>query len=158
MVFGGTKENTAGCTYYVVMIRSEEPLDYVYLNLQFPAKINNYKLGFPQEAHTAAAGPMAVEAWEAGKDAQGQCVIIQAAINNSADVQSSAVGHMLAIRASKLLAQTEIMGMIATTEGQSNIKPVPPSVHTEGAYEYLKLGQTVRRRLDVSDMGMADLK
>ena len=64
----------------------------------------------------------------------------------------------MAIHASKLPPQSEIVGMIATTEGDSAVKPVPKDVYSEGAYEYLKLGQTVRKILSVVDMGVSDAK
>lgn len=154
----GTTANTAGCVYYTFTVSSDQPIEYVYLKSQFPSKIINYKVGLPQEAHTATAGRVALQAWEAGKDAKGDCTIVQAAVNNSADVQASAAGNMIAIHASKLPAQTNIMGMIATTEGESSVRPAPANVYTEGAYEYLKLGQTVRKVLRVSNTGTTDAK
>jgi hypothetical protein len=154
----GTTAKTAGCVYYMFAVSSDQPIEYIYLKSQFPGKINNYKVGLPQEAQMATAGRMAMQAWEAGKDARGDCTIVQAAVNNSAEVQASAAGNMIAIHASKLPAQTLIVGMIATTEGESSVRPAPGTLYTEGAYEYLKLGQTVRRALRVSDTGTTEAK
>jgi hypothetical protein len=154
----GTTANTSGCVYYVFTVSSDEPIEYTYLKLQFPGKINNFKVGLPQEAQTATTGKVAMQVWEAGKDANGACTIVQAAINNSADVQASAAGNMIAIHASKLPSRTNIMGMIATTEDESSVKPIPTDIYTEGAYEYLKLGQTVRKALSVSNTGITDAK
>jgi hypothetical protein len=154
----GTTPNTTGCVYYTFVISCDQPIEYTYLKLQFPGKINNFRVGLPQEAQTATAGKVAMQVWEAGKDASGACTIVQAAINNSADVQASAAGNMIAIHASKLPLRTNVMGMIATTEGESSVKPISVGVYTEGAYEYLKLGQTVRKTLSVSNTGITDAK
>jgi hypothetical protein len=152
----GDTENTAGCLYYVIIVTIEQAVDYIYLKAQFPDKINNYKVGLPQESQTADVGRVAAQGWEAGKDLNGNCTIVQAAINNSADVQTSIASNMISIHASKLPPQTNIMGMVATTEGKSTISPRPGSVYTEAEYEYLKLGLTVRRRLRVSVEGIAN--
>lgn len=154
----GTTAKTSGCIYYVFTVSSDEPIEYAYLKLQFPGKINNFKVGLPQEAQTVAAGKTAMQVWEAGKDTNGACTIVQAAINNSADVQASAAGNMIAIHTSKVPSRTSIMGMAATTEGESTVKPIPAGIYAEGAYEYLKLGQTVRKALSVSDTGITDAK
>jgi len=152
----GDTENTVGCLYYVIIITIEQPVDYIYLKAQFPDNINNYKVGLPQESQTPATGRVQLQAWEAGRDQNGNCTIVQAAINNSADVQTSTAGNMISIHASELPPQTNIMGMVATTEGKSTISPRPASVYTEGEYKYLKLGLTVRRRLRVSLEGIAN--
>jgi hypothetical protein len=152
----GNTENTAGCLYYVIAVTIEQPVDYIYLKAQFPDKINNYKVGLPQESQTPATGRVFLQAWEAGKDENGNCTIVQAAINNSADVQTSTAGNMISIHASELPPQTNIMGMVATTEGKSTISPRPESVYTEAEYKYLKLGLTVRRRLHVSIQGIVN--
>ena len=153
--FRGTTEKTAGCFYYMIMVVIDAPIEYVYLKSQFPGRINNYKVGLPQEEQTPK-GRMAMQAWEAAKDAQGNCTIVQAAVNSSADVGASAAGKMIAIHASKLPPKTLIMGFIATTEEQSSLKRVP--IYTEGAYEYMKLGQLVRKLLSISDKGTIDVK
>jgi len=152
----GTTPNTSGCIYYTLVVTTHQPIEYVYLKTQFPGKISNFKVGFPQEAQTGTAGRVAMQAWEAGKDANGDCTIVQAAVNNTADVQASAAGNMIAIHASKLPSQASIVGMVATTEGVSSVRPVPIGVFTEGEYEYVRLGQTVRKALPISNTSVTD--
>lgn len=153
-----TTPNTSGCVYYNLMVTNDLPIEYVYLKTQFSGKVGNFKVGFPLEAQTSMAGRVAMQAWEAGKDANGNCTIVQAAVNNTADVQASAAGNMITIHASKLPSKTSIMGMVATAEGGSSVKPAPTVIFTEGEYEYVKLGQTVRKALLVSNTGVTDTK
>jgi hypothetical protein len=49
------------------------------------------------------------------------------------------------------------MGMVATDEKKSSMKP-SPKAYTEGSYEYIKLGQTVRKPLVISDAGVTQAK
>jgi len=152
-----TAGNAAGCTAYMFSFNTDEPVEYFYAKLQFPTTINNYKVGFPSEAETGTAGRVSMQAWEFGRDAVGRCVVVQAAVSNEVDVQSSPAGNMIAIHASKLPPKAMIMGMIAVSDSESNVKP-PPGTYTEGGYEYLKLGQTVRKALIIENKGISDTK
>jgi hypothetical protein len=152
-----TSGNAAGCTAYMFAFNTDDPVEYFYVKLQFPTTINNYKVGFPSEAETATTGRTGMQVWEVGRDAGGHCVVVQAAVNNEVDVQSSAAGNMIAVHASKLPPNAMIMGMIAVSDSESNIKP-SPGIYTEGAYEYLKLGQTVRKPLIIRNTGVSDAK
>jgi hypothetical protein len=149
--------NMVGCTYYLFSISTDEPTEYIYAKFQFPDSINNFKVGFPQEAETADAKRLTMQIWELGKDAKGDCTVVKAAINNDADVQASAAGNMIAVHSSKLPPNTTIVGMVATTNQKSSVTPIPKT-YTEGAYEYLKLGQTVRRVMTIRDEGTTDTK
>jgi hypothetical protein len=151
-----TSGNAAGCTFYMFTISSDEPTEYIYAKFQFPTSINNFKVGFPQEAETMDANRVSMQLWEGGKDAKGECTVVQAAINNETDVQASAAGNMIAVHSSKLPPKTIIMGMVATSE-HSAVTPAP-KLYTEGAYEYLKLGQPVRKVLAILDGGITDAK
>jgi hypothetical protein len=147
----GDSENILGCLYYVITIRTTQPIDYIYLKAQFPDKINEFKVGLPQDAQMERLGRIAMQAWEMGKDSNGNCTIVQAAITNISDVQTAAAGNMISIHASKLSSETTIVGTVATTEGTSTITPRPERIYTEAEYEYVKLGLTVRRPLHVSE-------
>jgi hypothetical protein len=83
-----------------------------------------------------------------GKEEQGECVIKPPANINLGSVQAYSAGNMITIQASKLSRETTIMGMIATNEKTSSINP-KPKLFTEGEYEYIKLGQTVKKPLKV---------
>jgi hypothetical protein len=182
----GTDGNAVGCTYYTLLLSAAEPIEYMYAKFQFPTKINNSKVGWGQESDLRAGpskrhlplpndpiagdmiivpimtpraeGQMSWQVWEAGKNVKGECDIIQAAVNRNEGVQASHAGNMLAIHASKIAGTSFIIGMVATTNGQSSIEPAPPKVSAEGAYEYIKLGQTVRKPLIVTDGGVSDAK
>ena len=149
--------NAAGCTAYMFTVQTDGPVEYVYAKLQFPSQINNFKVGFPQEAETTNAGRMDMQVWEVGRDAKGECTIVQAAVNNDTDVQASSSGNMIAVHASKLPPKALIMGMVATSDSKSSVTPAP-EIYKEGAYEYLKLGQTVRKALPISDLGVTEAK
>jgi hypothetical protein len=155
--FRGTTLNTSGCIYYSLALNIDRPIEYTYLKIQFPGKINNFKVGFPQESQMLS-GKTAMQVYEAGKDVNGSCTIVQAAINNSEDIQASAAGNMLSVHSSKLPAQTFIIGMVSTTEGESSVNPIPASIYTEGEYEYLKLGQTVRKPMKIVITGITNIK
>jgi hypothetical protein len=150
--------NGIGCTYYTLMLVADDPIDYVYMEVQFPTQIENFIVGYPVEAETSGAGRIAMQAWEGGKNAKGECAVIQAAVNNTADVQSAAAGNMISVHASKLPPKTKIFGMVATTNNKSSVKPAPTKMYTEGAYEYVKVGQTVRKPLKIIDQGITDAK
>jgi hypothetical protein len=96
------------------------------------------------------------QGYDAGKDADGHCTIRHAFYDDTSDVQASAAGNMIAVHASKLPANGVFMLAIATTEAESSVNPAPASTYTEGAYEYLKLGRTVRKSLRVLDKGTID--
>jgi hypothetical protein len=91
------------------------------------------------------------------KDAEGRCSVIRSVVNNDAGVQAYAAGNVIAINASKLPSKTTLMGMVATTDQESTVK-LAPKIYTEGAYEYVKLGQPVRKSLLITDKGVTDAK
>jgi hypothetical protein len=150
--------NGIGCTYYTLMLVTDDPIDHVYVKVQFPTQIENIIVGLPVEAKTSGTGRIAMQAWEGGKNAKGECAVIQAAVNNNADVQSSAAGNMISVHASKLPPETRIFGMVATTNNKSSVKPAPTKLYTEGAYEYVMVGQTIRKPLRIIDRGITDAK
>lgn len=149
--------NAAGCTFYTFTVTADDPIEFAYAKMQFPTRIVSFKVGFPMEAETKDAGRMQMQVFEGGRDAQGQCTVVQSAINNDADVQSSASGNMIAFHASKLPAKAMIIGMVALSDHESSVTHAPKT-YTEGAYEYIALGQTVRKPLTISDGGISDAK
>jgi hypothetical protein len=149
----GNTAGSTGCLYYLITIRTQEPIEYIYLKAQFPDKINNYKVGLPPEYQMPDGRRVAAQIGELGKDPNGNCAVVPAS-NDTGDVQASAAANMLSLHASKLPPKTTIMGMVATTEGKSTISPRLGGVYPEGQYEYLKLGYTVPRQLRVSISGV----
>jgi hypothetical protein len=149
--------NAAGCIFYMFTVTVDDPIEYVYAKVQFPTQIDNFKVGFPLEAETQDHARMQMQAFEGGRNAKGECSVVQAAISNDADVQASAAGNMIVVHASKLPSKAAIVGMVATSDQHSSLSPAP-KIYTEGAYEYMALGQTVRKSLLILDGGISDAK
>ena len=119
---------------------TDDAIDDVYMKIQFPTPVQDFHISLPMEAETTAAGRVGMQVWESGRNAQGQCAVIQAAVNNNTEVQSAVVGNMISVHASKLPPKTRIMGMAAMTDNKSNSNFIQ---FTEGAYEYALVGQNV---------------
>jgi hypothetical protein len=149
--------NAAGCTSYMFTLSSDEPIDFASLRLQFPTQITNYRVGYPMENETSNAGPVGMQAWEIGRNEKGECAVVQAAINNSIDVQVAAAGNQLVFHGSKLSAKALIWGMVATSEDKSSVTPAP-NFSGKGEYEYYKLGQPVRGVVKITNVGVFDAK
>ncbi len=138
-----------GCTLYQTFLTTNEPIEYVYLKVQFPEKITGYKVGFMHEIETAKKGRTNVAEYSMRRNDKGECYIPEAAITPEG-VQYSVNGNMLKIQHSKLIPKTSITAIIATTHGDS----APLEMYTEGAYEYTKLGQIVRKQLQIKNDGV----
>jgi hypothetical protein len=151
---GGTAE---GCTFYVLQFHTVQQLEYVYLRVQFPKRIINYKVGWPQDAQTVTGHRRSAQSWRLAQNATGQCSVEGAGTDNTVDIQIAASGNMISISSSKLSPKSSIMGVVATSETQSSINPAP-RLYTEGAYEYTKLGSIVRKQLTIQDKGITETK
>lgn len=121
----------------------------MYVKLQFANPITSFTVGFPQETVMTGGNREHQFSWEKGWSPNGECVVSNATIDKTPDVQSSASGNMIGIHTSKLQVATRIVGLIATTDRQSAVEPMPSTIWTEGEYEYLKLGQTVRKKVPI---------
>jgi hypothetical protein len=122
----------------------------MYVKLQFPNPITSFIVGVPQETVMAGADREHNFGWGKGWDSNGECAVSNATIDKNPDVQFSATGNMIGIHASKLPVATRIIGLIATTGRHSAVEPIPSTIWTEGEYEYLKLGQTVRKKVPIT--------
>ena len=152
----GTTPTTSGCVYYMVMLHSDEPLEYVYFKAQFSERITAHHIGFPQESINPNARH-GFQSFVGSKTAEGECTV-RAGVNNTADVQSAATGNLVAFHASKLPKKANIMGLVATAEVPTTPRVPRQPTYTEGEYEYSRLGQTVRKSLVVLDKGVVDAK
>jgi hypothetical protein len=150
----GNLGNAAGCIVYQLILHSEEPIEYVYVKIQFPHIIHDYIVGTPAEAETDDGNRISTQMWVVGKNEQGQCAV-KTKMTRSVDIRASALDHMITIQASKLPPKAYIMGVVATSKDQVQIKP-PPKLYMEGSYEYIKLGQTVRKPILFSYKGIVD--
>jgi hypothetical protein len=145
-----TRPGSAGCNFYLFNFVPNDPIDYMYVKIQFPNPITSFTVGVPQER---VIGDMKREhnvGWGKGWDSNGVCAVIDATIGKNPGVEFSASGNMIEIHASKLPMATRIIGLIATTDHQSAVEPIPTTIWTEGEYEYLKLGQPVRKKVPIT--------
>src|SRR5260370_19925807 len=75
----GISGNTVGCTYYMLALVTDDPIENVYMKLQLPATINNYRVGLTMDAEIRGSGRIGMQAWESGKNEKGECNVVQAA-------------------------------------------------------------------------------
>jgi hypothetical protein len=153
-----TRGNAAGCKAYYVSMNSDGPIDYSYWKIQFPRRIADAKVSFAREARGQSGERSAVQSWAVSKDPDGR-FIIKGPGENTGSVQFSSAGNMLSVEAQKLSLGSVISGMVVIpTDGESAINPAPADLTFEGAYEYTKLGQAVRKPLTFVNRGMSETK
>ena len=152
-----TKGNPIGCTAYMFTFSTDRPLEYVYGKLQFPNRVDDAKFGYPEEAITRSSDRMAMQVTEFGKSPTGQCRVVQTAIDNHIGIESSMAGNMVGFSASKVPPKGLIEGEVVTEDGQSSANALA-DFYSEGEYDYLNLGQSVRKPLAISFAGTVDPK
>jgi len=155
--FTSNTSTTKSCIYYQISLNNDGPIEYIYAKIQLPNKITNHSIGIPVEAELPNSNRTRLNIFACGKDEKGECVIKPPAEINLGSVQAYSAGNMITIQASKLPQKTTIMGMVATNEKISSINP-KPKLFTEGEYEYMKFGQTVRKPLKAFYGGKKELK
>ncbi len=90
---------------------------------------------------------------EVGRGGDGTCKITQGVPKDSPGVQSSAAGNVFGFSVSKMSDRENLVGFVVTADGESTINP-SPAIYSQGTYEYLKLGQPVRKTFSVLSLGM----
>jgi hypothetical protein len=157
-----TSGNAAGCVGYMVSISTANPsndvIEALYLTVQFPKNIASYKFGAANAAVLARA-PQRVwlSAFELGKDANGECSVMQAAVAPSPDLTATIAGAgMVQMRGTRILPRTVVMGYFALSVKDASFQP--PTTFTEGSYEYTRFGFTVSKPLTIQDMDIQDAK
>lgn len=150
------KGNGVGCTFYWLVVTHKQAIDYAYLKIQLPNRISGYKIGYVGEAHFPDEGSVQWQGFELGRNSGGECDVIQAAVNNTIDIQSSVDGNIIVIHISKLSPHSAIVGLLATPDYSSSLSP--SQKYFEGAYEYTILGQRVLRVVQFRDLGLKDTK
>tara|TARA_R110002051_G_scaffold267030_1_gene327007 strand:- start:17532 stop:18236 length:705 start_codon:yes stop_codon:yes gene_type:complete len=147
----GTKEQD-GCIFYVLsLINSEEPIDYLYIRMQFPSKINDYEIGIPVSGFNENGTDMNAQMWAAYKDSNN-CLIRKPAEQGLGNIQVDVVGNMITIQASRLRKGDAIFGMIGVNKEQSFINP-KPKFSSNCFYEITKLGTRVEKEFKLLDKG-----
>lgn len=147
----------AGCTVHLIDLSSDKPLEYLQGKMQFKNQIDDFKFGYPMEAENAKSGPMSMQVWDIGRDANGSCKINQLAVKNTIGVQASASGNMILFSVSKMHPDESIWVAAVTDDNKTSVNPAP-KFYSEGSYKYLKLGQIVQKPLTVSLSPTTDTK
>ena len=152
----------AGCLGYMVTISTANPsndvIEALYLTVQFPKNIASYKFG-AANASVLARAPKRVwiSAFEFGKDANGECTVVQAAVAPSPDLTATIAGPgMVQMRGTRILPRSVVQGYFVLSVKDASFQP--PTMFTEGSYQYTKFGFTVSKALTIQDMGTHDSK
>ncbi len=99
---------------------------------------------------------MGIDMFSVKNDGFGKCVIDSASLKNDGDVQSAAASNLLRIHGPKMPGGAFIMGVVVTGNEQGDERP-PTNIRAEGVYEYIKLGQTIRKTLVITDWGTFEM-
>src|SRR5262249_50822479 len=133
-----TSGDAAGCLGYMVSIDTANPsndeIQALYLTIQFPKNIASYKFG-AANASVLARAPKRVwmSIFELGKDANGECSVVQAAVSPSPDLTATIAGPgMVQMRGMRILPRTVIQGYFALSVKYASFQP--PTMFTEGSY------------------------
>jgi hypothetical protein len=145
-----------GCILYTFTVMNDKSVEYSYLKIQLPNRISAYRVGYMQEGYAQKQPGPAIQLIEAAKTSGGECEIIQAAVNNTIDIQSSADANMIEVHISKLSPHRSIMGALIGPVESASVSS--PEKYFEGSYEYTILGQRVQRPVRFQDMGVIDAK
>jgi hypothetical protein len=138
---------------------SNDLIEALYLTVQFPNDIASYKFG---AANAAVLAGSSERVWlsgaEVGKDANGDCSIVQAAVAPSPDLTATIAGPgMVQMRGTRILPRSVVRGYFALSVKHASLEP-PPAMFTEGNYEYQRFGFTVSKPLTVENRDIADAK
>jgi hypothetical protein len=145
-VTGGGTPNTEGCGYYMFTIVSDEPVDYLYYEIELPTKISSLRVGLAWHDQNAK---MTYQGYEFGKNSSGECDIVRSFVEPTADVQSNSVGPTARIHAAKLPERTRIIGAAACAIPVSGGR----DVNYTGTYEYTIVGRRVVKKFHTAWLG-----
>lgn len=145
--------NPEKCIAYMLTFAGSGKIEHMLVRLWFPNKVEDYKVGLPEEAVTPS-GAVAGLIFALGKTPDGRCEV--KADVESGEVQVSAAGNRVTIQCSKLPDTQKILGFVATSDTAS--LSTNAITKMEGFYEYVKLGQTVRKKLPITFTGIKPLE
>src|SRR5208282_2088692 len=97
----------------------------LYLTIQFPGDIASYKFGAGSAAVLGTTpGRVAMALFELGKDANGECTVVQAAVAPSPDLSVTIAGPgMIQLRGSHLIPETAVFGVFALSIKEPSFHP-----------------------------------
>jgi hypothetical protein len=119
-----TSGTAIGCVVYMVTVTTPK-ISRLDLTLQFPGDIASFKFGAANAAQfSGPLGRVGMVAFEIGRDANGECSVIQAAVTESPDVTlTKAGGGMVQVRGRNVLPYTTAGGAFALSSKPPSFKP-----------------------------------
>jgi hypothetical protein len=155
-----TTGNAARCVTYMVGIATppDRVIEQLYLTLQFPGNIASYKFGAGSAA-VLGTGPglAAIAVFELGKDANGECAVVQAAVAPSPDLTAIIDGPgMVQMRGNRIIPNTMVMGYFALSVKEPSLHPA--TMFKEGYFEYTRFGYVISKPLEFFDSGVHDAR
>jgi hypothetical protein len=146
-----------GCEGYMINLATSsnaEPVDRLDLTVQLPGDIADHMFGAGSEVQFSKLGKAHIDAFEIGKDAHGDCKVVQAAKVESADMTATVTGNgTIQLRGTNVLPSTSVAGMVV-------LKPPsfhPAELHEDGSYTYSKFGFAVTKAIEFRNTDI-DLK
>jgi len=152
-----TRGSGLGCRIYDIRLQVDDPIDYSYFMLGFPANVQDYQAGIPYQFLTPDGTDFRASVFAAYRDASGKCLISPPkAINKDESVTASSAANSLYLHTTKLPRMSFVEAIVAVDEYHLGMKSDKP--YFEGEYEYTKMGRLVRRKLDWKYLGLSDIK
>jgi hypothetical protein len=154
-----------GCTYYELSLRSDTPLtnspkqlEYVYFKILFPNQttVTDFKASYGEDVlRTTDNHPFRITSFPIGRDSNGECDVVlpptEAKLGNEAE--TTIEGHMVSGHVAKLPAERAYLDGAVATKHSGPDADSDPKIF-EGEYEYVVLGQLVRKPLKFDWEGM----
>ena len=145
----GGRDKTSRCTAYSIMLSNDEPVDFAYFRIQFPANITDYKAGRPYEELSDNRAAMEVE--ETGRSREGKCIVLQTSAVSTEGVTAYVNGNVITLNESKLPQFSH--ATVAIMTDAYDAKQTRTWQYAEGTYEYTAFGQVVKKSVNLTDMG-----
>jgi hypothetical protein len=136
----------------------DEVIERLYLTIQFPGNISGYKFGAASAAVLGSSpGLVGMSVFELGKDANGECTVVQAAVAPSPDLTATIAGPgMVQMRGARIIPKTMVMGYFALSVKEPSFHPA--MMFKEGYFEYTRFGLLISKPLKFFDAGVHDAK
>jgi hypothetical protein len=140
------KGNAAGCTGYLMQLRSQQPLDNLYFAIEFPGDVANYHVGGGEQFHLPPLGIQMADLIAFGRDANGDCVIKANVEPNDPGFNVWTAGpDIVRGQASKTPPNWTILGFFVLSTKKPSASPA--ELYGDAAYEYSIFGIAVRKKL-----------
>jgi hypothetical protein len=149
--------NAVGCLVYLVSISTDRGFDEAYLKMRFPMKVSDVKVGTASTDALSSENSVTMATAEVGKDANGECKIVQTAGTDASEVATKFIGSSVVIRTAKAQPQTRLYGSVVGSDERAPEKPELPVVH-EGQFSTSLLGYLAKRAIQFQDGSVTNAK